>query len=73
MNRKETDATIKRIEAKYSGPLRQIMNEAFSEFLKETEGHVNQDKLDLMMNLNASVLYGALVEPMYGAAGIIRR
>ena len=72
-NKRQMEAVIKRIEAKHSPKLGAIMEEAFREFLMEKDGYVDEEKLDRMLNLNASGLYTALSKPMFDACGITLR
>jgi hypothetical protein len=49
------------------------MREAFEEYLRQRYGKVDADKLDRMLNLNASALYAAVSGPMYEDSGITLR
>ena len=72
-SKKDIERRIKDIEAKHSPALLHIMEEAFKEYLMDSYGIIDQDKLDTMLNLNASRLYSAISEPLYSDAGIIRK
>lgn len=64
---------IKRIEATVSPILLVVLREAFEEYLRQRYGKVDTDKLDRMLNLNASALYAAVSGPMYEDSGITLR